>query len=161
MKGHKCIVRSAAALAAAAVLAPAASAQALLTDNSSLTRPPAASHYTPQALKALGERWQAQANAYVASHTQNEDAYIPGVTDFPKPVAAADSNVAPAPAPISDNSDLMAPAQPAPTVSAVPAVGSGFHWSDAAIGGGIGAALAVAGLLAAIAVRGRGRLVQA
>jgi hypothetical protein len=133
MKAHRHVVRGAAALVAAAVIAPTASAHVqIFSDNSSLSRPSAASKYTPQALKALGERAKAQADAYVAAHST-------------------------APAPIPENSAVFAtPPAPAGVPAAPAASGDGFAWADAAIGAGVGAALAVLGLLGAISMRARG-----
>src|SRR5438093_2299928 len=71
MRAQKHILRGAAALAAAAVIAPAASAYV-----------------------------QASSDSY-GPGTSATQKYIPGVTDFPKPVAATVSTDAAGPAPIS------------------------------------------------------------
>lgn len=123
-----------AAVASAPAQAVRSEAHGIQTQTFAGVAPPAASFYTPQALRAQGLRWQAMADFY-----------------DPRPTALglkADSL----------RWQAIAATYLHRTSGAKSSSINRFHWSDAAIGAASGLVLAVAGAAAVLSTLGRRRV---
>ena len=134
-------VRRTIVTAAAAALVAVPAAQAYVLEGAGYDGPTAgsaASHYTPAALKALGERWQAAADHYSTTGVRPDDRVgVRGVGTTPDVTASVRPD---------DRVGIRGVPQPVSAPAAVPATDDGFAWGDAGIGAGIacGAALLLA-----------------
>jgi hypothetical protein len=144
------------ALAASAAIVVPAAAQAYAPGNeigggpvTRVVSPSASDYYTPQALKALGQRGEAQARAYLAANAPDAlDRYM--VANHIGTSAPSTAAVRP-----DDRAGIRGPGVVQPPVAAPIVSKPGFDWGDAGIGalGGLGAMFLLGGAMALVLTR--------
>jgi hypothetical protein len=148
------------ALATTAILVPAASAKIYEGGSTGYVNVQEAPGYTPQALKAMNERWNAMAEAYQQRVRPDDRAGTHGIGSVTAP-DYVDRELAKLQAKaalvaqsfhVDDRAGIRGPG-PVETPKVVSSHGDGFDWTDAGIGASV--ALLAAVILAAVAMTRR------